>query len=152
MGTQHHTLCAEGTPRVETSKNMNVEGEQNASASAPASPTTASTAAVQQAPQITSFFQLARTSPTQATPATSPPPAAADLPAAAAGTNMTAPASPHQQPVADSLSAARTSTAADESTRISQASQPVVVDVVDQGRNTSVGTGGCSEVITPPGL
>ena len=78
---------------------MKVEGEQNASASAPASPTTASTAAVQQAPQITSFFQLERTSPTQATPATSPP-AAADLPAAAAGTNMTAPASPHQQPVA----------------------------------------------------
>ena len=80
---------------------MNVEGEQNASASAPASPTTASTAAVQQALQITSFFQLERTSSTQATPATSPPAAAADLPAAAvAGTNMTAPASPHQQPVA----------------------------------------------------
>ena len=39
---------------------MNVEGEQNASASTPASPTTASTAAVQQAPQITSFFQLER--------------------------------------------------------------------------------------------
>ena len=98
MGTQHHTLCAGGTPRVETSKNMNVEGEQNASASAPASPTPASTAAVQQAPQITSFFQLERTSPTQATPATSPRPAAADLPAAAAaGTNMTAPAPPHQQ-------------------------------------------------------
>ena len=54
---------------------------------------------------------------------------------------MTAPASPHQQPVADSLSAARTSIAADESTHTSQASQPVVVDVVDQGRNTSVGTG-----------
>ena len=82
---------------METSKNTNVEGEQNASASAPASPTTASIAAVQQAPQITSFFQLERASPTQATPATSPPPAAADLPAAAAGTNMTAPASPHQQ-------------------------------------------------------
>ena len=98
---------------METSKDMNVEGEQNASASAPASPTTASTAAVQQAPQITSFFQLERTSPTRETPATSPPAAAADLPeAAAAGTNMTAPASPHQQPVADSLSAARTSTAA----------------------------------------
>ena len=126
---------------METSKNMNVEGEQNASASAPASPTTASTAAVQQAPQITSFCQLERTVPTQATPATSPPLAAADLPAAAAGTNMTAPASPHQQPVADSLSAARTSIAADESTHTSQASQPVVVDVVDQGRNTSVGTG-----------
>ena len=76
---------------------MNVEGEQNASASAPASPTTASTAAGQQAPQITSFFQLERTSPTQATPATSLPAAAADLPAAAAGTNMTAPASSHQQ-------------------------------------------------------
>ena len=81
---------------METSNNMNVEGEQNASASAPASATTASNAAVQQAPQITSFFQLERTSPTQATPATSPA-AAADLPAAAAGTNMTAPASPHQQ-------------------------------------------------------
>ena len=67
---------------------MNVEGEQNASG-APASPPTASTAAVQQAPQITSFFQLERTSPTQATPATSPPAAAADLPAAAeAGTNI----------------------------------------------------------------
>ena len=92
------TPCAGGTPRVETSKNMNVEGEQNASASAPDSPTTASTTAVQQAPQITSFFQLERTPPTQATPATSPPAAAADLPAAAAaGTNMTAPASPHQQ-------------------------------------------------------
>ena len=83
---------------METSKNMNLEGEQNASASAPASPTTASTAAVQQALQITSFFQLERTSPTQATPATSPPAAAADLPPpAAAGTNMTAPGSPHQQ-------------------------------------------------------
>ena len=34
---------------METSNNMNVEGEQNASARAPASPTTASTAAVQQA-------------------------------------------------------------------------------------------------------
>ena len=76
---------------------MNVEGEQNDPVSAPAFPTTASTAAVQQAPQITSFFQLERTSPTQATPATSPPAAAADLPAAAAGTNMTAPASPNQQ-------------------------------------------------------
>ena len=65
---------------------MNVEGEQNAPASAPASPTTASTAAVQQAPQITSFFQLERTSPTQAIPATGPPAAAADLQAAAAGT------------------------------------------------------------------
>ena len=75
---------------------------------------------------------------------------------------MTAPASPHQQPVADSLSAARTSTAADESTRTSQASQPVVVDVVDQGCNTSVGTGERStpkhtlwvfgRAITPHGL
>ena len=64
---------------METSKNINVEGEQDASASAPASPTTASTAAVQQAPQINSFFQLERTSPTQAVPATGPPPAAADL-------------------------------------------------------------------------
>ena len=98
MGTQHHTLCAGGTPRVETSKNMNVEGEQNVSASAPAFPTTASTAAVQQAPQITSFFQLERTSPTQATPATSPSAAAASRSAAAAaGTDVTAPASPHQQ-------------------------------------------------------
>ena len=103
---------------------MNVEGEQNASASAPASPTTASTAAVQQAPQITSFFQLERTSPTPATPATSPP-AAADLPAAAAGTNMTAPASPHQQRL--------------NSTRSFSVSPPST-------------TCGCSEVITPPGL
>ena len=37
---------------------MNVEGKQDASASAPASPTTVSTAAVQQAPQINSLFQL----------------------------------------------------------------------------------------------
>ena len=102
---------------------MNVEGEQNASASAPASPTTASTAAVQQAPQMTSFFQLERTFPTQATSATSPP-AAADLPAAAAGTNMTAPASPHQQRL--------------NSTRSVSVSPPST-------------TCGCSEVITPCG-
>ena len=50
-----------------------------------------------------------------------------------AGTNMAASASPRQQPVAELLSAVRTSTAADESTRTSQASQPVVMDVVDQG-------------------
>ncbi|CAB1108371.1 unnamed protein product [Ectocarpus sp. CCAP 1310/34] len=50
---------------------------------------------------------------------------------------MAAAGSPHQQPVADSLSAARTSTAAGGSTRTSQPSQLVVVD---QEPSTSVVT------------
>ena len=76
---------------------MNVEGEQNASASGfsdncfDRSSTAGATDHV--------VLSTRAHSPTQATPATSPPAAAADLPAAAAaaGTNMTAPASPHQQ-------------------------------------------------------
>ena len=128
---------------METPNNMNVQAEQNAAASTSAPSTTASTAAAQAPQQITSFFEPAHTSSTQEAPATAPAPAAVDVTAAAAGTatgaNMTASASPHQQPVAGSLSAARTSTAADESTRTSQASQ-LVVDVVDQEPSTSVGT------------
>ena len=139
--TNTHPLVCGETPRMKASNNMNVWEAQNAAASTFASSATASTAAAQAA-QITSFFQPEQTASTQPAPATAPP-AAVDLTAAAAagtatGANMTATASPHQQPVVHSLSAARTSTA-DESTRTtSQASQ--LVDLADQEPSAPVGT------------
>ena len=132
------SVCGE-TPRMETPNTMNVQAAQNAAASTSAPSTTA--AAAQAPQQITSFFGPAHTSSTQEAP--TPAPAAVDRTAAeagaATGTNMTTSASPQQQPVAGLLSAARMSTAADESTRTSQASQRVV-DVVDQEPSTSVST------------
>ncbi|CAB1121158.1 unnamed protein product [Ectocarpus sp. CCAP 1310/34] len=123
---------------MEHSNNMNVQAQQNAAASTSAPSTTASTAAAQAPKEITSFFGPAHISSTQEAPT----PAPADLTAARAGTatgvNMTASASPQQQPVALLLSAARMNTAPDESTHTSQASQ-LVVDVVDQEPSTSVG-------------
>ncbi|CAB1096096.1 unnamed protein product [Ectocarpus sp. CCAP 1310/34] len=131
-------VCGE-TLRMENPNNMNVQAEQNAAASTSAPSTTASTAAAQAPQQIASCFGPAHTCSTQEAPT----PAPADLIAARAGTatgaNMTASASPWQQPVALVLSAARMSIAADESTHTSQASQ-LVVDVVDQEPSTSVGT------------
>ena len=102
-------MCGE-TPRMKTPNNMNVQAEQNAAASASAASTTASTAAAQAHQQITSFFGRAHTSSAQE--AAAPAPAAVDLTVAGAagttaGANMSASASPQQQPVAGSLSAAR---------------------------------------------
>ena len=99
---------------------MNVEGEQNAAASTSAPSATTSTAAVQARP-ITSFFRPEQASCTTAAPSTpaappaAPPAAAVESTAAVAagtatGANVAASALA-QQPVADSLAAAHTSTA-----------------------------------------
>ncbi|CAB1102945.1 unnamed protein product [Ectocarpus sp. CCAP 1310/34] len=136
---------------MQTPKNMNMQAEQSVAGTTGSTPApstaasaTASTVAAQ-APQQMTFFGPAHSSSTREAPpaGTLAPAAAVDLTAAegagaATGANMTASASPQQQPVAGLMSAARSSTEADESTRSSQASQ--LVDVVDEEPTTSAGT------------